>query len=51
MNVKQEDKTRLVIVTTEGDTVTKTYILIDSEEGQELIESENIPIDPDIEEF
>ena len=46
--IKQVDKTRLEITTTNSDTVTKLYIKIDSEEGQKLIKEHNLVIDPDM---
>ena len=49
--IKQVDKTRLEITTTNGDTVTKLYIKIDSEKGQKLIKEHNLVINPEIEEF
>ena len=50
--IKQIDKDRLE--TTENinsNTVKKTYILIDSEEGQKLIKDHDLVINSEIEEF
>ena len=49
--IKQVDKNRLEITTTNGDTVTKLYIKIDSEKGQALILEHDLIIDPDMSEF
>ena len=50
--IKQIDKNRLEITENiNSNTVKKTYILIDSEEGQKLIEEHNLVINPEIEEF